>query len=255
MNGTAQVVLRSCGGTFAPPDEAGRSRSLVCFAMTENGKARHLSFLLSPARVRTIPVRHVHSLATPLDGFVFERLKKLGIQPANVCSDPVFVRRVFLDVIGTLPLPTKSARSRRQNPNKRSLLIDRLLERGEFADYWAMKWCDLLRSNRSFPSTFGRTRCRCIIIGFTPASRRTCLRPVCACHPNCQWQQFWCAAGQLYRAVQSKDRRPGPGGALTFMGVRTEKWPRNALQNVGVFLAGWLQAHRPWKEEIVFATI
>ena len=38
-----------------------------------------------------------------IDELVFGRLKQLGIQPANLCSDAVFVRRVYLDVIGTLP--------------------------------------------------------------------------------------------------------------------------------------------------------
>lgn len=71
-----------------------------------------------------------------IDELVFGRLRQLGIRPANPCSDAVFVRRVYLDVIGTLP----TAREAREflsdrDPNKRSVLIDRLLEREEFADY------------------------------------------------------------------------------------------------------------------------
>src|ERR1017187_5921306 len=74
-----------------------------------------------------------------IDELVFARLKQLGIQPASLCSDAVFVRRVYLDVIGTLPTAYEAQqflmdRSR----NKRRVLIDRLLEREEFADYWAM---------------------------------------------------------------------------------------------------------------------
>ena len=70
-----------------------------------------------------------------------------------LCSDAVFVRRAYLDVIGTLPT-AKEARDFIQDPdtkNKRRLLIDRLLERDEFADYWAMKWGDVLRIKAEFP--------------------------------------------------------------------------------------------------------
>ena len=41
--------------------------------------------------------------AGPIDELVFARLEKLGVEPAHLCSDAVFVRRVYLDVIGTLP--------------------------------------------------------------------------------------------------------------------------------------------------------
>src|SRR5690606_3452590 len=68
------------------------------------------------------------------------------------CSDAVFVRRVFLDVIGTVPtaLEARDFILERQ-PNKRAQLIDALLEREEFAVYWAMKWSDLLRIKAEFP--------------------------------------------------------------------------------------------------------
>src|ERR1035438_8234550 len=87
-----------------------------------------------------------------IDKLVMARLSPLGIQPA-LCSDAVFVRRVYLDVIGTLPT-AKEAREFIADPDtkdKRRLLIDRLLERDEFADYWAMKWGDILRIKAEFP--------------------------------------------------------------------------------------------------------
>jgi hypothetical protein len=87
-----------------------------------------------------------------IDELAFEQWKRLGIQPANPCSDEVFVRRVYLDVIGTLPTPEEASQFLSdQDPNKRGALIDRLLERNEFADYWAMKWSDLLRVKSEFP--------------------------------------------------------------------------------------------------------
>ena len=70
-----------------------------------------------------------------IDKTVFHKLQTLDIRPV-MCSDGVFVRRVYLDVIGTLPT-TKEARDfieSKDGKNKRRLLIDRLLEREEYAD-------------------------------------------------------------------------------------------------------------------------
>src|SRR3954469_1831173 len=78
-----------------------------------------------------------------IDELVFANLKKLGIAPAALCSDAVFLRRAYLETIGTLPTP-EEARQFLTSPD-RSELIDKLLEREEFADYWANKWCDILR--------------------------------------------------------------------------------------------------------------
>jgi hypothetical protein len=87
-----------------------------------------------------------------IDRLVLARLTPLGIKPA-LCSDEVFVRRAYLDVIGTLPT-AKEAREFIEDPDtqgKRGRLIDRLLERDEFADYWSMKWGDVLRIQAEFP--------------------------------------------------------------------------------------------------------
>ena len=105
-----------------------------------------------------VPEGNVYESAVPpkpaseIDRIVFAKLSSLGIQPV-LCSDAVFVRRVYLDVIGTLPT-AEEAREFIQDPdtkNKRRRLIDRLLERDEFADYWAMKWGDILRIKAEFP--------------------------------------------------------------------------------------------------------
>ena len=70
-----------------------------------------------------------------IDELVFANWKRLRIQPANPCSDEVFVRRVYLDVIGTLPTPEEASQFLKDgDPAKRSALIDRLLDRREFAD-------------------------------------------------------------------------------------------------------------------------
>ena len=85
----------------------------------------------------------------PIDALVLDKLKKLNIQPSGVCDDAEFLRRVYLDVIGTLPTPNEAKdflADRR--PDRRARLVDALLDRPEYADYWALKWADLLRIDR-----------------------------------------------------------------------------------------------------------
>jgi hypothetical protein len=84
-----------------------------------------------------------------LDDLVDARLKKLNIIPSEVCDDAEFLRRVYLDVIGTLPT-SQEARNflADKRGNKREKLVDDLLQRPEYADYWSLKWADLLRVDR-----------------------------------------------------------------------------------------------------------
>jgi Protein of unknown function (DUF1553)/Protein of unknown function (DUF1549) len=84
-----------------------------------------------------------------IDDLVLARLKKLNIVPSEVTDDATFLRRVYLDVIGTLPTPDEARRFLNdKSADKRAKLVDALLQRPEFADYWAMKWADLLRVDR-----------------------------------------------------------------------------------------------------------
>ncbi|MGP8243556.1 MAG: DUF1549 domain-containing protein, partial [Bryobacteraceae bacterium] len=70
-----------------------------------------------------------------IDDLAFARWKQLGIEPSKPCSDEVFLRRAYLDVIGTLPTPEEAARFLHDpDAGKRGALIDRLLERDELAD-------------------------------------------------------------------------------------------------------------------------
>jgi len=83
-----------------------------------------------------------------IDGHVWNKLQQLGITPSGPAADTTFLRRAYLDVIGRLPTP-EEMRSflADRTPDRRSRLIDRLLGRPEYADYWANKWADLLRPN------------------------------------------------------------------------------------------------------------
>lgn len=191
-----------------------------------------------------------------IDELVFSRLGKLKITPANSCSDAVFVRRVFLDVIGTLPTAQEAGDFiLSRDADKRRALVDRLLERDELADYWTMKWCDLLRVKAEFP------------INLWPNAAQAYHRWIhTSVRDNKPYDQF---VGELltssgsnfrvgpvnfYRAMQNRE----PEGiaqtvALTFMGVRADKWPAGKLAGLAAFFSKvGAKSTGEWKEEIIF---
>lgn len=83
-----------------------------------------------------------------IDEHVVAKLSELRLEPSPGSSDVEFVRRVFLDVIGTLPTPTEIREFLAdETEGKRDRLIESLLARPEFVDYWAYKWSDVLLVN------------------------------------------------------------------------------------------------------------
>ena len=83
-----------------------------------------------------------------IDGLVWTKLRKLGLTPSAPAGDATYLRRAFIDVIGRLPTPDETrAFLADTSKDKRTKLVDRLLDRPEYADHWANKWVDLLRPN------------------------------------------------------------------------------------------------------------
>ena len=81
-----------------------------------------------------------------VDSHVDAKLRQLQFAPAALCDDATFIRRVHLDVIGILPtLEEFGAFVNNPTADKRAQLIERLLHRPEHAQFWALKWGDLLR--------------------------------------------------------------------------------------------------------------
>jgi hypothetical protein len=81
-----------------------------------------------------------------IDELVFEKLKRLRIQPSELCSDTEFIRRVSLDICGMLPTSEETDEFVADaDPTKREKLVDKLLERKEFVELWVMKWSELLQ--------------------------------------------------------------------------------------------------------------
>ncbi len=84
-----------------------------------------------------------------IDELVIQKWKKLGIAPSQLCSDDEFMRRAYLDAIGTLPTAEEVRKFQADSaPNKRDYLVDRILERDEYAAYWGNIYGDLLRNKR-----------------------------------------------------------------------------------------------------------
>ena len=191
-----------------------------------------------------------------IDELVFARLARAGIQPAALSTDEVFLRRVYLDAIGTLPtVQEASAFLADSDANKRAALIERLLARNEFADYAANKWSDLLRIKAEFPINLWPTAAQ-EYYGWV----RTSLRE------NKRYDQFvrelLTSSGSnfrvgpvnFYRAMQSREpEATAQAVVLTFMGTRTDGWPAGRLRDMAVFFSQI--GYKPtgeWKEEIVF---
>lgn len=83
-----------------------------------------------------------------VDRHVGAKIQQLNLMPSEMSSDAQFQRRAYLDVIGRLPTPVETrAFLTDKDKGKREKLIDALLERPEYADFWANKWADLLRPN------------------------------------------------------------------------------------------------------------
>jgi hypothetical protein len=183
-------------------------------------------------------------------------LRRKGIQPANLCSDEVFIRRVYLDVNGSLPEP-QEVRSFLQNrsPHKRATLINRLLKREEFADYWSLKWCDLLRVKAEFP------------INLWPNAVQAYHRWIHDClRDNMPYDKFarelLTSSGSnfrvpqvnFYRAIQGQEPSAIAGAvSLTFMGVRRDQWPEARQAGMEAFFSRVAyKGTAEWKEEIVY---
>ena len=97
-----------------------------------------------------VPIEEYESLPRNnfIDDLVYRKLSTLNVLPSHSCSDGQFVRRLFLDAIGRMPKPEEFADYEQDSePNKRSRWVKSVLDRPEYADFWANKWADLLRPN------------------------------------------------------------------------------------------------------------
>ena len=91
-----------------------------------------------------------------IDRAVFAKLNRMRIAPSEPCTDAEFLRRASLDALGVLPSPEEvHAFGADATPDRRARLVDRLLARPEFADFWTLKFADILRANGRLIETKG----------------------------------------------------------------------------------------------------
>jgi hypothetical protein len=160
---------------------------------------------------------HLVNLVNPvkessIDALIDSKLTELGLVSSGPCSDGEFVRRAFLDCIGTLPEPEETRRFLADlDPSKRRRLIDSLLDRPEFVDFWAYRWSDLLRVNRD------------LIGGKAAAAMHAWLRQGVA--ENLGWDRV---AYQLLTASGSTDT-DGPASFYR-MGTKPEEFAETVSQ-------------------------
>ncbi len=155
-DGSVRDVTHLSQFSLSDPTIANASTSGLITGTTRGETAvivRYLEFIKTPLLTFVQDVDNFVWTAPPTFNYVDEnvdqKLKQLQYQPAEVCSDETFVRRVYLDVLGTLPTIEEADRFLADNSSdKRKRLIDELFARPDFALFWSQKWGDLLRVSR-----------------------------------------------------------------------------------------------------------
>jgi len=192
---------------------------------------------------------------TALDALVEERLIRVGIEIGPTCSDVVFLRRVYLDLTGTMPGADEvKAFLADHHPDKRAAAIDRLLESPAHADYMAMRWGDVLRIKAEFPINLWPNAVQ--------AYYRWLRDALAANMPHDKFARvLLTSSGSNFRTPQVNFQRAVQGRtpaslaaatALTFMGTRIERWPADRRAGMEKFFSRLsFKATAEWKEEIV----
>ncbi len=195
-------------------------------------------------------------LSSTLDNLAAAPLRAAGLRRADTCSDEVFLRRVFLDVIGTLPTRGEAEKFLAdKSSGKRAALINHLLGRPEFADYWGMKWGDILRVKAEFPVNLWPHAAQAYD-GWIRASLRAKMpcsefaRQLLTAHGS----NFRNPPVNFLRAAGGRDPASlADATARIFLGGRFAGWPQEKQDDLAaVFSRVGFKKTREWKEEIVF---
>ncbi|MDR1497278.1 MAG: DUF1549 and DUF1553 domain-containing protein [Puniceicoccales bacterium] len=202
----------------------------------------------------------------PIDAVVNRNLRVLGLVPSALCTDAEFLRRACIDLMGALPPPEKARKFLADtSPAKRAALVDWIFTRPEYADYWAMKWGDVLRVKSEFPSNLWPNAVqsyhawlRAAVAANMPYDRLT--RALLLTSGS----NFRDPPANFYRSMQKRSpENIASLAAVVFMGVRLEFDPAPKHPYVGwtrkqsLALAAFFNTLKykrtgEWKEEIVF---
>lgn len=199
------------------------------------------------------------SARNKVDTLVFAKQTETGFPLSESCSDASFMRRAYLDVIGTLPTAEEVRRFlSNRSPDKRAKLIDDLLERPEFAEYWALKWCDLLRVKSEFPSNLWPNAVQAYQYWVLDAFRHNMpFDQFARALLTASGSNFKDPPSNFYRPFQERTpRKIFDTVALVFMGVRLDNSGWSEVQKLGMdafFAKVAYKKTAEWKEEIVYS--
>jgi Protein of unknown function (DUF1553)/Protein of unknown function (DUF1549) len=151
---TAEAQFKS-----SEPDVAGVDNGGLVRTKSNAGKTAIMARYMGKVAVCgiSIPLPPLGQSAShptvPRHNFIDEHVQanwaKLNLTPSPIADDATFLRRAYLDAIGTLPTPAEvRAFLADKSPDKRAKAIDAILDRPDYADFWAVKWGDLLRNQR-----------------------------------------------------------------------------------------------------------
>jgi hypothetical protein len=143
---------------------------------------------------------------SPIDRMMLRQWRRLAVAPSPVASDESFIRRSTLDICGTLPTPSEIRNYRDdKSPQKRRELVNKLLERPEYANYFAVKWADILQNRGRGYSTSKQRPGTSLFYGWIRDSIAL----------NKPYDQF---AGEIIAASGSQEENPP---AIWYRSVRT----------------------------------
>ncbi|MFI4913202.1 MAG: DUF1553 domain-containing protein [Sedimentisphaeraceae bacterium JB056] len=195
-------------------------------------------------------------ISSEIDSLMLAELEKEGIEPAEICSDEVFLRRAYVDITGQIPTWQQSTEFLKStDANKRSKLIDKLLDSQEFVDYTAMYWCNILRVKSEFPINLWPNAVQAYHHWLTNAVENNMPYDEFARELlTSSGSNFRVPQVNFYRAIQGKEpENIASAVCLTFMGIRYDKQTQQFRENIDKFFSR--VAYKPtgeWKEEIVY---
>jgi len=146
---THWAKFNAANGSVTQVDDEGKVKVIG------NGEGAITAWYLSRIAAATVTVPYTNGISAKvftkakrrnfIDDLVLEKLQSLKIPPSPRCTDAEFLRRAYIDTIGVLPTEKETREFlSHKSSRKRDQLIEQLLARTEFVDYWSYKWSDLL---------------------------------------------------------------------------------------------------------------
>ncbi|MBP63776.1 MAG: hypothetical protein CMJ62_19800 [Planctomycetaceae bacterium] len=178
-----------------------------------------------------------------IDTFVNNKLNQLQYLPSELCTDDEFMRRLYLDVLGILPA-IDEVQAFLDNPakDKREQLIEVVLQRPEYAKFWALRWGDLLKLNEKKVTAEGMHKYyEWIVRSF---AENVPFDQFCRDLLTAEGSTYHVPAANFYRTAETVDSCAETSAQL-FMGVRIqcakchnhpfERWTQNDYVGLTAF--------------------